>query len=146
MKFLLAPLLIILSSISYAGDTYLGFQWGFMSRGGLIWGVHLDEQNSIELHLNGLGHYASYGVSLKHQYDDHNYVIAGYTGVSWSNLVEESDLLYHGFNLGIGHDGGSKESGDWSYPLEIGGGAGYERNKDQWVPLFFFGYGLIYNY
>ena len=137
--------LMFFSGFCSAEEFYIGFQIEAFSRGGLIAGYEFNDKNSVELHLNGPGHVLSYGISYKNHYSEKNYLILGYTNQYWFNVVEGSTTIQHGLNLGIGHEFGSRENGKWSYPVEIGGGPGYDPENKQWRPLFFLGYGAIYN-
>lgn len=127
-------------------EIYLGYTLEFMSKGGLTLGYRMNQQNSIELHLNGTPAALSTGVFYK-RYGSPNargYMLIGYSAVTWwSHYLEEPTPTYHGLNFGGGYEFGSDDS-LWSYPLEIGGGPGYSFSEDAFLPQFFVGFGALY--
>ncbi|WP_428242726.1 hypothetical protein [Gynuella sp.] len=140
-----ALLILFISNTCFAEKIYIGYQVSAFSRGGLILGYDLDRTNALEFHLNGSDFGATYGVSYKRHYSEGNYLVVGYTGLNWYDYDSENRANLYGFNVGIGHEFGSREEGKWSYPIEIGGGSGYEPKKEKWRPLVFFGFGALYN-
>jgi hypothetical protein len=126
---------------AFAEGFYIGYQIGVISRGGFIAGYQIDPKNSVELHLGGGPHFLTYGASLKRKFGS-NYLLVGYTRVGQFSKTET--FSNHGLNIGIGHFFRSEENEMLSYPIEIGGGPGYDPARSELIPNMFVGYGVIY--
>ncbi len=136
--------LLVLPANSSAEGFYIGFTFGILSKGGFTIGYRFDEQNSMEVHFNAVPDVFSYGVFLKHYSSKSNrdYALLGYSAVNWAGRSPKLDTS-HGLNIGYGYRFGSDHE-VWSYPVEIGGGPGYNFAKKESVPQFFVGGGALY--
>ncbi|AJQ95455.1 hypothetical protein [Gynuella sunshinyii] len=140
-----ALLILVLSNTCFAEGIYAGYQLSAFSRGGFIIGYDFDNSNAVEFHLNGSDFGTTYGVSYKRHYSEMDYLVVGYTTLNYYNYDSDSRTNVYGLNMGVGHEFGRREEGEWSYPIEIGGGPGYEPAESKWRPLVFFGIGALYN-
>ncbi|MHC3995554.1 hypothetical protein ACXWTF_12085 [Thiomicrolovo sp. ZZH C-3] len=136
--------LLVLPTRSHAEGFYIGFILGAVSKGGLTIGYRFDEQNSMELHSNAVPDVSSYGIFFKHYSSKRNrdYALLGYSSVNGRGHSSKVDTT-HGLNLGYGYRFGSDHEA-WSYPVEIGGGPGYDFANEEFVPQFFVGGGALY--
>jgi len=135
---------LALPAKSRAEGVYIGFIFSAVSKGGITLGYRFDAQNSVEFHFNGVPHVFSYGTFLKHYANESNrdYVLLGYTQLNWAGNTPEPSTS-HGINLGYGYRFGSDHA-HCSYPVEIGGGPGYDFSNNKIVPQFFVGGGFLY--
>jgi len=131
-------LIFLLPTFTFGEGLYVGFQIGAISRGGFIVGYQVDPRDSIELHLGGGPGFMTYGASLKSRDPDGGYRLLGYTKVTYFHKTEVTRS--HGFNIGFGQlDPDQKEV----FPLEIGGGLGYDFERSKLYPNMFFGFGIL---
>lgn len=132
-------------SATAAEGPYVGLVIGGISRGGFIVGYPMTPDSAVELHLGGFSHVMTWGVSIKQMIgSDDNYLLLGFSRQQF--MARDSDQgITDGFNIGFGHEFALDDGGRWSFPVEIGGGPAYDYDNQQWMPMFFFGYGAVFN-
>jgi len=131
-SFLVTPLLLFYVQVGFCqkGAVAIGFNWELLSRGGYTIGYFVSNNLSIEAHLGGVPHVATWGLSAKYKPSSEHpslNLIFGVANVTFFGHVRDDSLgkkfynnvSIYGLNLGFGKEINFRNP-RWKMPVELG--------------------------